>query len=171
MSTDQTPDESVTHSSADPYVYWLDGDDLIIVRQSTAEGLAWYADILQSSKTFGEYAATCRAAGGTVIESWAGSFDDPDEWDFEDDEPFDVARLPGYGDGYLPPNPQTVMIDEIDEDIREELGDLAIEHDEMGGMPWIEIPARALPEVVAVFTRLGAQLIERPDGVTVRDGL
>ena len=94
-------DESTTNSRADPYVYWVDGDELIIVRQSTAEALVSYDEILATSKTFGEYVARCRAAGGTVIEQWVGSFDDSAEWDFEDDERFDLDQLPGYGDGSL----------------------------------------------------------------------
>ena len=93
-----------------------------------------------------------RFDGGLSIEE----FEDEDE---ELDEPFDVERVPGYGDGLFPPDPRTWMLDDLDADLFDVLDDLVTIYDDMGSNPIAVIREADVSQIRSHLTAAGYEIV------------
>lgn len=143
------------------------GDDLVLLPPTKLASLAGFFEILGSARTFGDYLQRCdeAPAGVAYYAVWYEEGDcDPDDIPALD-QPFDVDAIPGRGDGYFPPNVQMVMLDALDDELWEVLAPFATVHDDMGGIPWVQVPWSELGHLEAAFRAAGIELIERQDDV------
>src|SRR4051812_11211298 len=88
----------------DPYEGWL-----VLVTESSASRFAEIIETIGSSTTMRQFFESMEAIDGSFsIDEYA------DDWgDEELDEPFDLESVPGYGDGYFPPDTRTMMIEDL----------------------------------------------------------
>ena len=77
------------------------------------------------------------------------------------DAPFDVERVPGYGDGLFPPNPRTWMVSEFenDPDLDGLLDGLVALYDSMGSNPVMVIEADDVEEIRARLVSAGYDVV------------
>ena len=95
--------------------------------------------------------------------SGSSPYDDlDDEEHLEDgwlDAPFDVSSVPGYGDGYFPPQAGTIMLDEVDDTVLDIIDGLWDLHDNMGGVPRIWIDPSAEEQIAARMRAAGFVIV------------
>lgn len=140
--------------------------ELIVLPRETAEALAALYDVVYGeATTVGDFAARCAAAAKThpLTAGWLLDFDEWVEEDVDTDpnRPFVLDEVSGVGDGLFPPRVQTAMLDAwagIDE-----FDEIGIVHDEMGGMPLLELHVNDLPAIKAAADAAGLVLTEEPD--------
>jgi hypothetical protein len=71
------------------------------------------------------------------------------------DEPFDLDLVPCHGDGYFPPDPRTMMLDDLDDTIWDVLDEVVTIYDQMGSNPIAVIEAEDVDQIRARLTNAG----------------
>lgn len=133
------------------------GWDTVLLPLSAAQYVKEIADLIAADITVGEFDdAISKLTGSSPYEEF-------EDYDLEDgwrDERFVLEDVPGYGDGYFPPRAGTIMLDELDDDVFELIGDLCEVHDSMGGVPQIWIESEAEEAIANRLRAAGFEVVD-----------
>lgn len=148
--------------ASEPKTYVLGPDPIdgavVLLPIADADYVWELHQIISTAKSVREFHETMTGLSGS------SPYDDlDDEEDLEDgwlDAPFDVSSVPGYGDGYFPPQVGTIMLDGVDNTVLDIIDGLWVLQDNMGGVPRIWIDPSAEEPIAARMRVAGFVIVD-----------
>lgn len=138
---------------------------VVLLPLAELEDLSDFFTRMSAATTVGDYLQLEGHRSG-AFRWWDPVDYSPEEMAGHDNSPeasFDFTMVPGFGDGYFPPDPLTWMCDAFDwEDLG--LPDGAVEYrDYMASLPQVVINPDRIEEILDVLRNDGFEVVERQD--------
>ena len=121
----------------------------VLLSESSAARYRDIIGIIGVSSTMREFVESMHAYDGSF------SLDDFAEEPETLDEPFDLDLVPGHGDGYFPPDPRTMMLDDLDDTIWDVLDGSVTIYDQIGANPIAVIETEDVNQIRGLLTSAG----------------